>query len=544
MDLRKRLTVILVLLLISFLTLGAPILAVGAENDVLDEVRALLRDEYVEPVSEEVLNAPTIAETLKRLGDRHTEYLTKSDYDSFVNSIEMSFSGVGIELQMVPRGIEVTRVIEGYGADKAGIQRGDIIIEADGFSLAGKTNEYSVSKLRGPEGSKVKVKVLRGAETLTFAVERMVIELPLVESEVLEGHIGYIAVYSFGEDTVAQFDRQAQALIDKGVDSWIIDLRDNGGGYTQAAFELLGFFIEDKTAVILKDRSPVSIAYRAQKQNYTLEGPIILLTNKYTASSSEITTAAVKDYNKATIVGDTTYGSGRVKALIPLSNGDTLKMTINKFYSPYGLPIDEVGIQPHLNLAGVDELKAAMLMLKDQNNDGAKGITGDKTGYIQLNAGSNDFSLSLEELKKPGNWSLGKKILDSAYVTTTLKLGGENGWEPFPEAWLQERYKLYYQGYDVVSKLTNIPLNKTFTVTFTKEMDWKSVNNDSIELLNPADGSRLKCSFTYVDNYVMKVTPQEILKAGTDYWLVIHPTVKGADGRGTTPGLALARTVK
>lgn len=540
----KRFILLVILLMTLCLALGAPLLAYAGENDALSEVRALLKDNYVDSVSEDVLSAPTIKEMLARLGDRHTQYLVKEEYDQFLNTLDRAFSGIGIELEIVPQGVLVTKAMEGYGAAKAGVISGDIITEADGYSLTGKSSEYCVTKLRGPDGSKVLVKVKRGIQTLSLTLERMVIELPLVESEILENHIGYIAVYSFGQDTVAQFDQNAQALKEKGVDSWIIDLRNNGGGYTQGALQLLGYFIENKNAVILKDRSIVSLAYRARKQAYTLEGPIVLLTNGFTGSSSEIVTAAIKDHNKATIIGETTIGSGLVKSLMPLSNGDFLKMTVNKFYSPNNLPINEVGIAPHINLSGVDELDTAFMMLKDQNKEIAKNDIGDKSGYIQLNAGPNDFAISLESMREPQSWMLGKKILDSAYVSTTMKLGGLNGWEPFPEEYLNERQKIYYPGYSQVGNLPGIPLDKKFTLTFTKDMNWESVTSESIELINTVTGERVKCNFSYPDKRVMMVCPQANLKADCEYWLVIHPTIKDAEGRNIKSAVALSKTVK
>lgn len=540
----KRLKLLAAVLLSVCLVLGMPLFAAAAENDMLSEVRALLKDKYVEPVSDEVLNAPTIKEMLDKLGDRNTQYMVKTEYDQFLNTLDRAFSGIGIELEMAPKGVLVTKAIDGYGAAKAGIVAGDIITEGDGDSFAGKTSEYCVSKLRGPEGTKVKVKVLRGAQVLSFELERMVITLPVVESEVLEGHIGYIAAYSFGTETVAQFNTNALALKEKGVDSWIIDLRNNGGGYTQAALDLLGYFIGTESAVILKDRSILALVYSATKQPFTLEGPIVLLTNAFTGSSSEIVTGAIKDHNKATIIGETTYGSGRVKALMPLSNGDYLKMTVNKFYSPNFNPIDEVGIDPHMNLNGVDELATAVLMLKNSNLDVAKQDSGDKTGYVQLNAGPYNYAISLADLRKAENWKLGKKILDSAYVTTTMKLGGLNGWEAFPEEYLQDLGKLYYPGYIKAGDLQGIPLDKKFTVSFDSDMDWKSVTSDSIELINTATGERSKCEFSYTDKRKMVVTPQTKLKAGAEYWLVIHPTIKDAAGRNITGGVAPAKTVQ
>jgi carboxyl-terminal processing protease len=534
---------ILSALLIFCLLFGSPFLAGAAENAALAEVKELINEYYVDPVSEQVLRASSIKQLLERLDDPNTQYLTKEEYSEFLGTLDRSFAGVGVEFEITDQGAKVTKVLAGYGAEKAGLKQGDIIIEADGYSLVGKSSEYVVSKLRGAAGSSVQVEVLRGTASFSFKIERMTIELPLVEGTVLDDHIGYVAIYSFGEDTAAQFDREVRALKSQQVDSWIIDLRDNGGGYTQAAFDLLGYLIGEKTAVILKDRSPETIAYRATKQAYLLEGPIIVLTNNYTASSSEITTAAIKDHNKATIIGENTYGSGRVKALLPLSNGDYLKLPINKFFSPYNQPIDKVGVAPHLDLSGLNELQAALLLL---NNSGSKvDQLADKTGYIQLTAGPNSFILAGKDLRNPQNWALGQKIMAAAANNSvSLKMGGQSGWEALPEDFLTEGYRLYYPEYFLAGDLKAIPLDKKFTVTFRESIDWSSVTPDSVELIEAASGQRLKCRLAFVSDKLMTVQAESELQKATTYWLVIHPGLKDKNGGTIRGGVALAQTLK
>jgi len=541
--LKGRFKLFAAILLIFCLFLSSPILAGAAENETLAEVKELINRYYVDPVPEQVLKATSIKQLLERLGDPNAQYMTKDEYREFLRTLDMTFAGIGVEFETTAQGAKVTKVMAGYGAEKAGLKQGDIIIEADGYSLAGKTSEYIVSRLRGAEGSKVQVVVLRGTATLNFAIQRMTIELPLVEGTVLEGHIGYVAIHSFGEDTAAQFDREVRALKAKKVDSWIIDLRSNSGGYTQAAYDLLGYFIGDKTAVILKDRTPYSVAYRATKQSYVLEEPIVLLINNYTASSSEITTAALKDHNKATIIGENTYGSGRVKALLPLANGDYLKLPINKFFSPYNRPIDEIGVAPHLDLTGLDELQAAVVLLK---NSGTKvNAAADKTGYVRLTIGPNNFYLAVADLQKPENWAFTQKLLDAAAKNSiSVKLGGKSGWETLPAEYLEKPYKFYYLEYFLAGDLQDIPLDKTFTVIFRSDMDWNSVTPDSIELIEAASGQRLKFRVAFVEDNVMTVQAESELKRGTAYWLVIHPVLKDANGDLIGGGVALAQTVK
>jgi len=532
--------IIIFILLLSLI--AVPLQASAAGDDMLPEVREYLKAYYVDPVADDVLQAKTIKEMLDRLGDVNTEYFTKEEYEQFTDSLNRHYTGIGIELQMVAEGVLVTNVFKGYGADKAGIQVGDIIIAGGGDSFAGKSAEYCTSKLQGPAGSKVSVKVKREKQILNFTLERMEITLPTVESRLLEGHIGYILIYSFGEDTAREFGQTVKSLQDKGADCWIIDLRNNGGGYTQAALDLLGYFLNGKTALIAEDRNPPALTYRAAKQDFTVTGPVILLANRYTASSSEITAAALKDYEQAVIVGEKTYGSGLVKALIQLSNGDYLKLPIQRFYSPNKKPINKVGIEPDLELVEGDELQAAVLLLKNHNASAAQKAGGDKTGYLRLKAGPGTFALSLEDLRRPEYWQPGQKILDSAKVSTGLELGGTDGWQAVSKNYLQDRSKIYYPGYAEAGRLNNIPKDKIFTITFKREVAWESVSADSIELIDAVSGARVVCEFVFSDQHNMKVIPREQLKANSEYWLVVHPGIKDAAGQKFGGGIAVART--
>lgn len=533
--------VIVSLFLFICLIFAVPLSAYGSGDAVITEVRQLLEENYVDPVPEEVLNAPTVEEMLTRLGDKYTEYLTHEEYEDFINAIDNSFSGIGITLKIEDEGVLVTGVFDGYGASRAGILEGDLIVKADGVSLDGKSEEFCLNKLLGPAGSSVEVEVQRGEELLTFHPERMLITLPLVQSTVLDNHIGYIAIYSFGEDLIEQFKTQILDLKSKGADCLIIDLRDNTGGYSQAALDLLGFFTGAKTAVIVKDKSTPSLVLKATKQEFILNLPAILLTNGMTASSSEIFTGALKDYNTATIVGETTYGSGRFKGLFPLSNGDALKMSVSRFYSPYNHKIDEVGIAPHIKMAGADEFTAAYLLFINKNAEVSGDTQADKSGYLKVTAGPNSFYLSLEDIRKAENWAAGKEILD-ALLPSGLQIGTYTGWRSSSADFLKERIDLYYPGYYKVPELTGISLNKTFTVTFRKDMDWNTVNAGKVELIEAATGQRAECVLTPGNSRVMTVKPYLPLKPNTEYWLLFHPGMKDSFGN-TLPGSdALVKT--
>jgi len=478
---------------------------VKASNDVLNEIHSLLQTQYVEPVSSEVLNAPSIEETLKRLGDPHTMYFTPEQYQEFVGSIDMSFTGIGIHIEMLPEGVKVLSVISGSPAEEVGLKTGDVIISADGQSLAGLTSEEAVSMLRGLEGSTVQLRVMQGTETRDLRATRRAIAEHTVTGEVLGGHIGYLDVNSFGNETPEEFEAEVNLLKDKNVDSWIVDLRDNGGGYLSSALDMAGYFIGPDVAVRIKDRTGTLYPYKVEDPDWRMNQRIIVLINENSASASEILAAAVKDHEKAILVGTTTYGKGTVQSMFPLENGGVLKMTVDHFYSPLGNEIDKVGVRPNVVIKHTDSLKAAELMLSNPAQTLALARTdayweawGELSG---LNAGSSQ--------EPPLN------------------------------------YIHYYSSYRQVAELSEVPLNKKFTVDFSEEVDWQSVNNSSVELINSATGERTLSSFKPLGPSSVQVIPEDPLSPDTIYWLVIHPTILGVSGQAMQEGgLAVAQTIQ
>jgi len=478
---------------------------VKASEDVLTEIRSLLQTQYVEPVSSEVLNAPTVEEMLERLGDPHTRYFTPEEYEDFVGSIDMRFTGIGIHIEMLPEGVEVLAVISGSPAEEVGLNPGDVIIRADGQSLAGLSSEEAVSLLRGLEGSTVQLRVKSGTETRDLKVTRRAITEPTVTGKVLGGHIGYLDLNSFGNETPEEFEEAVNFLKSQNVDSWIVDLRDNGGGYLSSALDLAGYFIGPDVAVRIKDREGNLFPYKVQDPGWRMNQRIIVLINENSASASEILAAAVKDHDKAILVGTTTYGKGTVQSMFPLENGGVLKMTVDHFYSPQGHEIDKAGVSPNVVLQNADSLKAAELMLSDS----AEALTMART---------DDYWEAWGEL--------------SGYVADTSQQ-------------LSPNYIHYYSSYRQVAELSDVPLNKKFIVDFSAEIDWQSVNNSSIELINSRTGERTLVMFNPIGMNAVQVIPEEQLTPDTTYWLVIHSTILGVSGQTLQKGgLAIAQTIE
>ncbi len=480
-------------------------LTVKAADSVLSEIRALLQTQYVNPVSSAVLKAPTVEEMLKRLGDPHTTYFSAEQYQDFIGSIDMSFAGIGIYIDLVPEGVEVLSVMSGSPAEEVGIIPGNVIIRADGRSLAGLSSEEAMSVLRGPEGSTVEISVKQGEEIRDITVVRRVITTPTVTGEVLGGHIGYVDLNSFGSDTSEEFESVVNQLRGENIDGWIVDLRDNGGGYLSSAIDIAGYFIGSDVLVQIKDRTGEFRSYEASTPSFTLDKPIICLTNENSASASELLAAAVRDYQKASLVGATTYGKGTVQSLFPLKNGGVLKMTVSEFFSPLKQAINKVGVSPDVEIQQADSLKAAELML---SNDAAAlelGRTDDYWEAWQEIAGINSPS----ELQPGFN------------------------------------YPYYYPSYRSVGELQDIPLAKKFTVHFSGMIDMQSVNSTSIELINSETGERTPATFESLSPSDVQVIPKDPLTPDTTYWLVIHPSILGVSGQVLQAGgVAVAHTIQ
>lgn len=338
----------LALILTFLIGLSLPLPVVAQDNIGL-EVKELIKDYYVDVPAAGVLQADSADEIITALDDPYSEYFTAQEYQEFVESLDQEFSGVGIYIELVADGVQVVSVIKGSPAEAGGIKSGDIIVAAGEKNLTGLADEEAISALHGPAGSVVELTVKRGESRFSVRVTRQQINVPTVTGEIIKGHTGYIDISTFGINTGAEFGKVLDNLSKQGADNWIIDLRDNPGGYLDSACQVAGYFIGDRPVIKMQSRD-VWIDVPAVKPERTIDKPVILLINENSASASEVVAAAVKDYNKGVLVGTTTYGKGTVQKLFELSNGDILKMTVARFYSPGQHEINQVGVAPDIGM--------------------------------------------------------------------------------------------------------------------------------------------------------------------------------------------------
>jgi carboxyl-terminal processing protease len=294
-------------------------------------------------------------------GDPYTEYMSPKNAKAFQGELNGSFEGVGAQLGKNEAGnIIIVSPIDGFPAQKAGLQPKDVIAEVDGKSTDGWTVDQAVDKIRGPQGTKVKLRVIRGnSEDLTFDITRQEINIPSVESKTLEGNVGYIKISQFGDDTTELAQQAASKLKQEGVSSVILDLRGNPGGYVDSAVDVASLWLDNKT-VLEEKRDGVTIQTYRSHGTTSLKGlPTIVMIDEGSASASEIVSGALRDNGAAKLLGTKSFGKGSVQDPHELANGGLLKVTIARWYTPKGKNIDKEGLTPDIKVdRSADDLKA------------------------------------------------------------------------------------------------------------------------------------------------------------------------------------------
>ena len=282
------------------------------------------------------------------LGDPYTTYYTKKEFDDLEESSSGEYSGIGAYISQNVKTDEcfISRPMPGSPAEEVGLKANDYIYEVDGENVVGQDINLVVSKIKGPKGTTVKIGVKHEneGEIETFTVERRTIEVTRIESEMLEDNIGYIWIYEFEGKTLEQFNKSYDELKSQGMDSLIIDLRDNPGGDLDVVTKLADKFLDEGVICYTKTKKGKGDVYKSDSACEKL--PIVILTNANSASASEILTGSLKDRGVATVVGTNTFGKGIVQAVFGLSDGSGLKITESEYYLPNDECIHGVGIAP------------------------------------------------------------------------------------------------------------------------------------------------------------------------------------------------------
>ncbi|CAG9170280.1 S41 family peptidase [Cupriavidus pampae] len=334
---------------------------------LMSDIFGQIKREYVEPVDDKKLLTEAVKGMVASL-DPHSAYLDEKDFKELQEGTRGRFAGLGIEISQEEGLVKVINPIEDTPAFRAGIQPGDLITRIDDKPVRGLPLEQAVKRMRGEPGTKVTLTIYRKSEERTFPVSitRAEIRVQSVKAKMLDHDIGWIRLTSFQERTVADLGRRLNEMAQKNpnLKGIILDLRNNGGGVLQGAVGVAAAFLpEDATVVSTNGQVPdAKRVYKASFNNYRLSSleddplkdlpplfkkiPMVVLTNAYSASASEIVAGALQDHHRALIMGKTTFGKGSVQTVRPLTNDTGIKLTIAYYYTPTGKSIQAKGIRP------------------------------------------------------------------------------------------------------------------------------------------------------------------------------------------------------
>ena len=344
------------------------------------EVYNMIREEYLEgeEVSQSDIITGAVSGMVEALWDKHSSYFDPEQTQKFNNTLSWDFEWIGASVEKNDFGVVIDRLLKGSPAKQAGVRQGDVVIEANGTDLSELNLYNAVDKIKWPAWTPVILKILRSweKEVLEIEVIREKIKIPSVEFERFENNIGYISVNMFGDETSRDFQNALDELRESS--GLIIDLRDNGGWYLNSAVDILSSFVPYGEPLVSTSYKKLfsNRVYQSHNSGEIYTGKIIVLMNENSASASEITAGALRDYNRALVTGTKSYGKWSVQEPFLMSDGSMLKLTIAEWLTPNKNKIDGVGIEPDIT------------------------IEFEESDFPTLEAGGEFYDRQLEESKK------------------------------------------------------------------------------------------------------------------------------------------------
>ncbi len=328
---------------------------------------------YVDSVDEQKLVEDGIRGMIEKL-DPHSSYLTAKEVKAANEPLQGNFEGIGVQFNMVEDTLLVVQPVVGGPSEKRGILAGDRIVYVNDTTIAGvsMSKEEIMRRLRGPKGTKVRLGIVRRgiADTLRFVITRDKIPVKSIDATyMIRPGVGYIRIGSFGAQTHEELCQSMMKLTGEGMQSLILDLQENGGGYLQSAVAIANEFLnKDDLIVYTKGRRVPRNDYRAQGNGLFKEGKVIVLVDSYSASAAEIVTGAIQDHDRGVVVGRRTYGKGLVQRPIDMPDGSMIRLTVAHYYTPSGRCIQkpyEKGKAKDYAMDVLNRLKSGELMHAD-----------------------------------------------------------------------------------------------------------------------------------------------------------------------------------
>jgi len=302
-----------------------------------------------QPVDDNALIRGAIRGMVDSLNDPYSAYMDPEEYRIQNLPLQGEYTGIGAWVDTTGEFLVIMSPMPNSPAEEAGLLPGDIVVKIDDEDMVGLDPILVLNRILGPAGTMVKITISRDQESapLEFEIERALIQVPSVESRLLDEKIGYIRLYTFGENSAEEFKGNLTSLQEQGVEGIILDLRNNTGGYVHIAVEITSLFIRDKTVLIEEWADGTQDIYRTKGRAIADEIPLVILVNGGSASASEITAGALQDYGRAILVGSQTFGKGYIQNWIPLSGDNgAVRITIARWLTPNGRQIQDFGLTP------------------------------------------------------------------------------------------------------------------------------------------------------------------------------------------------------
>ena len=321
----------------------------GIES-ALASIRNILEDEYIGELDDEQMLEMAIKGYVAGVGDEYTVYYTPEEMNQEYDTAMGNYVGIGIYMivNYEEGNITVVEPMENSPAEQAGIQEGDLITKVEGETITSENVNEMSNKIKGEEGTTVKLEIKRENETKEIEVKRERIEVSHIDSKMLENNIAYIQISDFDGGAAEEFKENYENFKSQGANSLIIDIRNNGGGVVDEAIDILEMICDKGSTLLIEtDKDGKEIVTKCEK-NPIIDMPIVVLVNNNSASASEILAGALKDNNKATIIGEKTYGKGVIQSLMKLQDGSGLKTTIAEYCTPSRNKINKIGIEPDI----------------------------------------------------------------------------------------------------------------------------------------------------------------------------------------------------
>ena len=333
----------------------------------LEAIREKLKEVYKGEIDDSKLAESAMKGYVEGLGDKYTEYYTKEEWQGIKEGVKGKYVGIGVELVDKEGSTVITGIMKGTPAEEAGLKEEDIIIKVNDIDVREKKLDEIVKEIKGKEATEVLITVIRDGKELTFKVIRKEIKVDSTIHKLLDNGIGYLDLKSFSEESDKDIEKAIEEMKQQGMTKLILDLRYNGGGDVKTAQRIADLFLDkDKeiySTINAKDYKKTVYTKNAVKYNFD----IVILTNKYSASASELLTLALKENNRVkAVVGETTYGKGVIQGVYTSSTGGALKVTTEEYFGPNGVKLNKIGVEPTIK---VEQSKITKREIIEKNKD-------------------------------------------------------------------------------------------------------------------------------------------------------------------------------